>query len=87
MLDLECGNGPRDVDGNPAQITLRWSINRGKTFEQEVLQSSGAPGQYETQPQWLALGQARDFVFEIQHQIAGEAALNGAWIDSEVMNS
>jgi hypothetical protein len=87
VLDLECGNGPRDASGNPALIRLRTSTDRGKTFGEAILQTSGLPGQYQTQPQWLAMGIARDMVFEIEHSIAGEAALNGAWVDAEVLGS
>lgn len=85
--DIESGMGPTDVNGNPAQVTLRWSDDRGRTFGTDVLQTNGMPGEYLTQPQWLGLGIARDRIFEISHQIAGPAALNGAWIDCEVAGS
>ncbi|HKU51980.1 MAG TPA: hypothetical protein VJQ25_05905 [Nitrospira sp.] len=85
LADIECGNGPLDVNGNPAAIGLRWSDDRGKTYGNAVLQSSGAPGEWLTQPQWQGLGIARDRVFEISHQIAGPAALNGAWVFGEVL--
>lgn len=86
-VDLECGNGPLDVNGAPAPVTLRWSVDRGKTFGQGVLQSSGAPGEYLTQPQWAPIGVGRDVIFEVSHSIAGPAALNGAWVDGTVLNS
>lgn len=85
--DLECGMGPVGIDGEPAQVTLRWSDDRGRTFGSDVLQSSGQPGEYLTQPQWLGLGIARDRIFEISHSIAGPAALNGGWIDAEVLGT
>jgi hypothetical protein len=87
VANLECGNGPLDANGNPAAVILRWSTDRGKTFGQDVLQSSGAPGEWLTQPQWLQQGIARDFVFELQHSINGEAALSGAWIEAKVLDS
>lgn len=83
--DLECGNGPLDANGSPAMVTLRWSNDRGKTFRQGVLQSSGAPGQYETQIRWAPLELARDRVYELEYNIAGPAALNGAWVDLIVL--
>lgn len=87
-LDLECGNGPKDSQGNPAGVLLRTSLDRGKTFYDVALQSTGLPGQFETQPMWLQpSGIARDIVFEIEHSIAGEAALNGAWAEVEVLGS
>jgi hypothetical protein len=68
-----------------AQIWLRWSDDRGRTFGQSVLQSAGAQGEYITQPKWAGLGAARDRVYEIGHTIAGEAALNGAWVEGNVL--
>lgn len=85
VADIECGNSPVDVAGRPAMISLRWSDDRGKTFGQDVLQSSGELGQYLTQPQWPGLGIARDRIFELSHSIAGAAALNGAWIRGTVL--
>jgi len=87
LADIECGNGPLDVNGQPAMIRLRWSDDRGKTYGNAVLQSSGEPGQWLTQPQWQGLGIARDRVFEISHQIAGPAALNGAWVFGKVLTT
>lgn len=85
--DIECGLGPQGIDGLPAQVSLRWSDDRGRTFGSEVLQSSGQPGEYLTQPQWLGLGIARDRIFELSHSINGPAAINGAWIDCEVLGT
>ena len=85
--DMECGMAPVEADGGPAKITLRWSDDRGRTWGTDVLQSDGMPGEYLTQPQWLGLGVARDRVFELSHKVAGPAALNGAWIDCEVLGT
>lgn len=85
--DIECGLGPVMLDGLPAQISLRWSDDRGRTFGSSVLQSTGQPGEYITQPQWLGLGVARERIFEISHSIAGSAALNGAWVDCEILGT
>jgi len=86
-LDLECGNGALDANGNPATVSLRWSDDRGKTWGNELLQSTGKPGEWLTAPQWRGLGIARDRVFEITYSINGEAALNGAWVDATVLGS
>src|SRR5215469_6985732 len=83
--DIECGNGPLDVNGNPAMISLRYSQDRGKTFNQAPLQSSGKPGEWLTQPKWPGLGIGRDNILELAHNIAGPAALNGGWVDLEVL--
>jgi hypothetical protein len=85
--DMECGTAPLDAAGNPAMVSLRWSDDRGRTFGNALLQSGGAPGEFLTQPQWLGMGIARDRIFELSHNIAGPAALNGAWVDAEVLGS
>lgn len=82
--DLECGTVPTDVQGNPAQISLRWSDDRGKTWGQALLQSAGELGQYTTQPQWPGLGLSRFRLFELSHSIAGPAALNGGWYNANL---
>jgi hypothetical protein len=87
LLDMECGAVPLDAQGLPARVYLRWSDDRGRTFGNSMLQAAGAPGQYLTEPQWRGLGIARDRIFEIEHSIAGPAALNGAWIDAEVLGT
>ena len=85
--DMECGMGPLDASGRPAKVSLRWSDDRGRTFGNALLQEAGAPGEYLTQPQWLGMGVARDRIFELSYNIAGPAALNGAWIDAEVLGT
>jgi hypothetical protein len=70
----------------PAELTLRYSDDRGVTFSGSILQSNGQVGQYTTQPKWSGIGQARDRIFEISHSIPGEVALNGAWVQAKVLN-
>lgn len=84
-LDIECGSAPLQANGLPAQVVLRYSNNRGATFSSDILQTIGAPGAYETDPLWRPLGTARDIVFEIQHTINGPAALNGCWVEAQIM--
>ena len=84
QADIEVGDIPLNSDGSTPQVTLRVSRDRGKTFDTVGLQSMGNPGQYETAPQWLNLGLARDMVFELSHSLPGPAALNGAWVQCEV---
>jgi hypothetical protein len=87
IADLECGIAPLDSNGNPAQVVLRWSLDRGRTYGNEVLQTAGAPGEYLTSPKWQPLGMGRDIVIELSHSIAGPAALNSAWCDVVVARS
>lgn len=68
-------------------VGLRWSLDRGQTYGNTVLQPAGSPGAYLTQPLWTQSGVARDMVFEVTHQINGPAALQGAWADVVVLNT
>ena len=70
-------------------MSLRWSDDRGRTFGQAVNQVFGHSGEYLTQPQWRNLGIARDGyrVFELGYSASGPAALNGAWVDAQVLAS
>lgn len=82
MLDLEVGNAP---EAEPL-VGLRWSSDRGKTWGQTVLQNAGKPGAFATAPTWGGVvGFARDVVFEVSHSLGGAAALQGAWVEAEVM--
>jgi len=85
IADIESGLGALNSDGTPAKLTLRYSDDRGRTFSGDVLQTSGSPGEYLTQPKWSGLGVARDRVFELEHSINGPAALNGAWVEATVL--
>jgi hypothetical protein len=85
IVDMECGAGP--ALGPPLSLLLRWSDDRGKTFGNAILQSGGQPGEFLTQPQWPGTGIARDRVFELSYTYNGPAALNGAWVDAQVLDS
>lgn len=78
VADIECGNAVG------AQIGLRWSDDGGRTWGQTVLQSAGSTGEYRTQPDWAGLGLAKRRIFELNHSINGQAALNGAWVEGYV---
>lgn len=87
-MDMECGEGadgevPAGELANP--VTLRATYDRGKNWNEGVLQTTGANGQHNTQPKWGGgAGSARDIMFEISHSINGPAAINGAWIKATV---
>lgn len=81
-LDFEVGYA---VDPG-SQVGLRWSWDRGATYGNMIFKSSGDPGAYKTQPWWSQLGmEGRDCVIEVSHQINGPAALNGLWLDAEIL--
>jgi hypothetical protein len=84
-LDIQTGSGLLDANGNPAQVTLAVSNDRGNSFTDNPLMALSTLGQYSTYPTWRNQGIGRDMVFEISYTCNGEAALNSAWIDVEVL--
>lgn len=91
IADMECGtnnvNIPMVINATnfypPAAIVnLRWSDDRGKTYNNYVQQSMGEVGKYLTNIQWRRLGYGRDRVFELSWSTWNKTALNGAWIDA-----
>lgn len=85
--DIESGNSDPTVAPGPFKLSLRWSVNRGKSFGNAVQQSLGEPGQFGQYPLWRNLGLARDPVFELSHSASGATALNGAWVEAEVLQT
>lgn len=86
VLDVQVGFARASQAGALPEITLNYSDDRGVTYTGHILQSNGNVGEYQTQPKWSGIGQARDRVFEIAHSIDGEVALNGAWVEAKVLN-
>jgi hypothetical protein len=87
VADMDQGNGPLDINGQPPSASLRWSFNRGKQYGNAVLQSNGNPGEYSAQSRWTPLGVGRYPVLELSYSFAGPCALNGGWVDAKVAES
>lgn len=63
-LDCEVGTADVPASGNRApQIMLDWSKDGGRTYGNQIFQSLGNIGQYQTRARWQNLGLARDWVF------------------------
>lgn len=77
----------QQTEAQAATVYLRWSDDRGKTFSNAVGMSFGQTGQYNKQPQWRRLGNARDRVFEVFWSGPKPTALNGAYVDALPMSS
>jgi len=92
LADFQCGDGVLGPNNAPPQLALRLSVDRGRTFGQNILQSTAQvsdrgdaiEASYRILPQWQNLGLARWPVFELSWSFAGAAALNGAWLDATV---
>ena len=91
IADMSTGNDDGTIDGStyaaPPQVSLCWSDDRGVTFGNKLQQSLGAAGQYKTVLQWSRLGLARDRVFEVSWSAPTKTALNGAYVDAQLLGS
>lgn len=68
------------VNGQDAEIRLRWSDTHGYTWRGITSSTLGARGSYVTDVRFLKLGMARDRVFELSWTAAFPTALNGAFV-------
>lgn len=91
IADLEVGTDTGVIDNTnqvtPPVVSLRWSDDGGKTWSNPVTQTIGALGQYNTSTKWTRLGQGRNRVFELSWSCPTKTALNGAWIEPELLGS
>ena len=85
VADFECGNGPLDVNGKPPSLKLRVSFDRGRSWGNFVLQSTGNLGYYATAPQWGPIGVGRWPMFELEWSFAAQATLNGGFIEADLL--
>ena len=91
--DFQCGDGVLGPNNEPPQLALRLSVDRGRTFGQNILQTTGVvtnegdaiAASYRILPQWQNLGVGRWPVFELSWSFAAPAALNGAWLEADIM--
>ena len=81
-------------NNEPPQLALRLSVDRGRTFGNNILQTTTSvanvggdaiEASYRILPQWQNLGVGRWPVFELSWSFAGPAALNGAWLEADIM--
>jgi hypothetical protein len=82
VADIEGGYG--DGTGAAGQISLRASFDRGISFQDLPLQTTGTPGEYITSPKWGPIGSGRWPVLELHYSFAAPAALNGGWVDARI---
>lgn len=80
-IDAECGT----AETSSPKFMLTYSDDRGKTWSGKVELAAGEQGQYISRPDATPLGQAMDRVYEVSWSFPGKVALNGAWVDGEVL--
>ena len=79
-LDVEAAT---TASTSPAQVLMRYSDTRGRTWSAPIARSIGAIGEYYTQPKWWRCGMGRDRVFEVFGVVPGRLAINGAFLDPQ----
>lgn len=85
-VDVECGTIV-DEDRDPT-MNMRYSDNRGQSFNETLQCSMGQTGDYgEIPPQFQGLGMARDRVYEVFWAEKTKTALNGVYIEVEESES
>ena len=80
-LQCSTGIGLTTGQGSDPQYMFRYSIDKGNTWSDELQESPGAIGEYDTIVQWNRLGQAEDgWVFEV----AGSEPINDVLIGADL---
>jgi hypothetical protein len=92
MADMEVGTFLQSEKGNPPQeyipqVSLRWSDTRGFTWNDPLLQSMGQQGEFLHVPTWWRLGYSRDRVYELFWSEPCAAALTGAYLEVQPMET
>lgn len=89
MVNMDYGQLAADFDGGSEIgkpiVTMRYSDDRGHTYSGTIHLNAGAQGEFATFPDQQGLGVARDRVYEISYSYAGFGAVNGAWVEGEVL--
>ena len=83
MLDIEAGTATGTLTSDPAQVTMRYSNDRGNTWGNPMLRGLGSAGQYNQYPIWYRCGYGRDRVFEVSTSANAVVSLNGGYIQTE----
>ncbi len=87
QLDVTTGTGPSGPSGGqPPRFTIKWSDDRGQSWENPIQLEAGEKGKFRTRNDVRGLGQAMDRVYEVSWTFAGEVALNGAWVEGRVLS-
>lgn len=81
-VDVEVGVGlAGDVQGSDPVMVLRYSIDGGKTWSDEIAMSLGRIGEYLTQVMYPRLGTGIDWVFEFMVSDPVPVTILGAYVE------
>lgn len=76
----EMDTGETLIPGTPL-VTLRWSDDKGHTWNAGRLQSMGKTGQFNTVMKYMRLGMSRNRVFQLEWTANSFCALQAAFLD------
>lgn len=79
MMDTGVGTDGSGQGIEP-EIMLKTSVDGGKIFGNEMRQSLGAIGKYETEVFWTSLGEGRSIIFDIEVSDPVKFAINAAYL-------
>lgn len=80
-LHLEAGKGLVTGQGSDPQIMMRYSIDGGYAWSDELWRSTGKIGEYSKRVRWNRLGSAREWLFEISYSEPTEFTLIEAIVE------
>jgi hypothetical protein len=88
VVDIEPGIGDNTGgQGDDPQLMLRVSKDGGHTWGNEMWRDMGKAGVYNQRVKWDALGQGRNWAFEITVSDPVDAVVLGAYVDIEESNA
>lgn len=76
--DMQPGEQSPDIEIEP-EIFLSWSDDRGRSYGNQISQSLGLGGEFQTVLSWNRLGYARDRIFKLDWSVPVKTALNGGF--------
>jgi hypothetical protein len=80
-LILEMDSGEDLIATDTPQFTLRWSDDKGKTWNNGLVQPLGTAGQYSALIKFTRLGVSRNRVFQVEWTSNGFVAISGAFVE------
>lgn len=69
------------------RVSLRWSDTRGQTWSNQLEQSFGKVGEFNTSINWNRLGMSRHRIFELEWTAPVKTSLIGAYVQVEKANA
>ena len=79
---MDTGIGATSGEGEDPQLAMKFSIDGGNTFSDELLQPIGELGKYEAEVFWTGLGQCRTFIVKLSFsEPISRFAITGVYVN------